>query len=190
METAQLQALWDHLQIGKVLATYCRAIDRCDKELLKSVYWPDASEDHGIFNGNAWDFAEFIIPLLKGMRGSMHKISNTLIDLHGERASAETYVCAYHLVDEEDGRQTDLVVGGRYLDRFERREGQWRISNRIFVLDWNQNQPATSIWDSGMHAQMRNRGSHDRNDLSYGLFDRNHSSVAGSGTPSQGSRRL
>jgi hypothetical protein len=170
METAQLQALWDQLQIQRLLATYCRGIDRCDKEILKSAYWPDATEEHGLFNGNAWEFAEFIVPLLKSMKVTMHQISNTLIELDGDKASAETYVSAYHLMDNPDGGQADMVVGGRYLDRFERRRGEWRIAKRLFVHDWNQNLKASCIWDSGMYAELKVRGSNDRTDPSYRVF--------------------
>ncbi|MEP6546336.1 MAG: nuclear transport factor 2 family protein [Gammaproteobacteria bacterium] len=167
---ADVEVVWDHLQINKILATYCRAIDRCDKELLRTVYWPDALEDHGIFNGNALEFAEFIVPLLSGMKSTMHQISNVLIELHGTHAAVETYVVAYHAVPAADGSMADLVVGGRYLDKFERRGGAWRIAHRTFVMDWNQNQPSTAIWESGLFEQLKVRGSHDRSDPSYRLF--------------------
>lgn len=170
MDSAQIQSLWDHLQIEKQLATYCRAIDRCDTALLKTVYWPDALEEHGIFNGKAWDFAEFIGPMLKGLRLTMHSISNTLIELDGDSAAVETYVVAYHLADNPDGSQTDLIVGGRYLDRFERRSGEWRIAKRTFVHDWNQNQKATVEWEAGWYGQLNVRGRNDREDPSYALF--------------------
>ncbi len=170
MEAADVQAVLDHFQISKMLAVYCRAIDRCDKELLKSVYWPDAVEQHGIFNGNAWDFAEFIIPLLSGMKSTTHEITNTLIDLRGDHAAVETYVCAYHSVPDGAGKHNDLIVGGRYLDRMERRQGEWRIAQRTFVMDWNQNQPSTAQWEGGMFAQLNVRGAHDRSDPSYQFF--------------------
>ncbi len=172
MDSDRLQILWDHLQINQALATYCRAIDRCDNALLKTVYWPDAYEDHGIFRGKAWDFVDYIVPLLKSMKGTAHRISNTLIDLQGDRASVETYCWAYHLLDGEDGRQSDLIVGGRYLDQFERRKDQWRIAERIWVLDWNQNQPASCQWDTGLYIEMRNRGGHYPDDISYELLAR------------------
>jgi SnoaL-like domain len=172
MGTAEVQMVWDHIQITKVLATYCRAIDRCDKELLKSIYWPDALEEHGIFNGNAWDFAEFIIPLLSGMKSTTHQITNTLIDLQGSSAAVETYVCAYHSVPTAAGGHDDLIVGGRYLDRLEKRQGEWRISKRTFVMDWNQNQPSTALWEGGMFGQLSVRGTHDRRDPSYPFFDK------------------
>ena len=172
MEAADVQVVWDHLQIQKRLAMYCRAIDRCDTDLLKSVYWPDADEDHGLFKGKAWDFADFIVPLLSGMRATIHQIGNILIELDGAKAVVETYVFAYHLIEDADRRQTELVVGGRYLDKFERRNGEWRIADRLFVLDWNQNQPATGVWDSGLIAELKTRGAHDRSDPSYPYFSR------------------
>lgn len=167
MDVSQMQTLWDHLQIQKLLATYCRGIDRCDKELLKSAYWPDATEEHGLFNGNAWEFAEFIVPMLLTMKVTMHSISNTLIEINGDRASAETYVVAYHLMATEAGDQAEMVVGGRYVDQFERRKNEWRIASRLFVHDWNQNGAATVQWDGGLYAQLNVRGRHDRNDPSY-----------------------
>ena len=149
---------------------YCRAIDRCDKELLRTVYWPDAVDQHGIFNGNALEFVEFIVPLLSGMKSTTHQISNILIDLRGDHAAVETYVCAYHAVPDGAGNHSDLIVGGRYLDRMERRHGEWRIAQRTFVLDWNQNQPSTAQWEGGMFAQLNVRGAHDRLDPSYPFF--------------------
>jgi hypothetical protein len=170
MDADPVRVIWDHLQIQQVLARYCHAIDRCDEEQLKTVYWEDAVDNHGVFNGNAWEFAEFIIPMLQGMRCTMHKISNTLIQLDGDRAAVETYVDAYHLADGEDGKQYDIVVGGRYLDRFERRRGEWRIAERTFVHDWNQNPAATVQWGGPLYGKLDVLGKHDRTDLSYKLF--------------------
>ena len=170
-DNLQVQFVWDHLQIQKQLARYCRAIDRCDEALLKSVYWPEAYEDHGLFQGKAWDFAEFILPLLGGMDRTIHQISNVLIELEDAKAFVETYVMAYHLMSDPQAGATELIVGGRYLDRFERRDREWRIADRLFVLDWNQSQPATGDWNSGLVAQLKTRGSHDRQDPSYRRFE-------------------
>ena len=125
---------------------------------------------NGIFNGNALEFAEFIIPMLQSMRCTMHRISNTLIQIDGDRAAVETYVEAYHLADGENGAQQDIVVGGRYVDRFERRGGEWRIAHRTFVHDWNQNPAATVVWDGPLYGKLDVRGRRDRDDPSYALF--------------------
>ena len=52
----------------------------------------------------------------------------------------------------------EMVVGGRYLDRLERRGGEWRIAWRTYVMDWNRNVPSTCRWDEGIYARLRNRG--------------------------------
>ena len=89
---AQMQALVDRQAIEDVLMTYCQAIDRCDLELLKSVYHPDATDDHGSFSGNAHEFAEFIIPTLKAViLDGMHTVTHCLINVDGDFATSESY---------------------------------------------------------------------------------------------------
>lgn len=166
---AELRSLADELAIRRVLATYCRAIDRCDAGLLRSVYWPDAVDQHGIFNGNAMQFVDFIVPMLRNMRMTCHSISNILIELQGDVARVETYVRAYHDTTGTEGR-FDIVVGGRYLDRMERRDGEWRIAHRQFVMDWNQNLPATSQWEGPLFGALDVRGTNDEADPSYAFF--------------------
>jgi hypothetical protein len=136
-------------EIGTVLARYAQAIDRCDIDLLKSVYWPDGYDDHGPFKGNAvTDFAEPIMPYLRAMHHTMHCIGNLLVDIRDDdHAFAQSYYMAYH--EHADHNVTDPVqtwVGGRYLDHFERRGGEWRIAKRIVMMDWNDKRPSGSLW--------------------------------------------
>jgi hypothetical protein len=45
-------------------------------------------------------------------------------------------------VREHDGRDVDdLVMGIRYLDRFERRGGEWRIARREVRYEWQRLDP-------------------------------------------------
>ena len=37
---------------------------------------------------------------------------------------------------EGNGDILDSMYGGRYLDELEKRDGEWRISKRTYVLDW------------------------------------------------------
>ena len=52
----ELQAFIDKQAIQDVLVRYCRGVDRCDLEMLRSAYWEDATDDHGSLSGNAWEF--------------------------------------------------------------------------------------------------------------------------------------
>ena len=79
----ELQELVDRQQIYHVLTSYCRALDRCDVELMKSVYWEDGYDDHGVFAGNAQEFAEFIIRgIQEWFEVTQHTIC-TFIDRYG-----------------------------------------------------------------------------------------------------------
>jgi SnoaL-like domain len=149
--------------INTVLCRYATAIDRCDLIMLKSVYWPDATDDHGIFSGNALEFADFIIPMLSELEHTMHRISNVSIELQGDEAAlVQSYYMAYH---EHGPKQ--LLVGGRYLDRFVRRGEEWRIARRVVVMDWNQNLSSTSNWGPGEMYSRLTHGCKAPNDLYY-----------------------
>ena len=153
---SQLQAVIDKQAIQDVLVRYCRGVDRCDLEILRSAYWEDATDDHGSFSGNAWEFCDYLIPALKRMQRTMHLISNTHIELLADWAKSETYCVAHHLMGESGDQE--MVVGGRYLDLFEKRLGTWRIKTRVYVMDWNQNNPSTANWSEGLYAQLKTRG--------------------------------
>jgi hypothetical protein len=147
--------------IYDVLCRYCHGIDRCDLETLRSAYWPEAYEAHGTFNGNAWEFARHMTENLRtGSLRTTQMIGNAWIQVEddGRHARGEIYVLACIQAKDESGATVDRTVGGRYLDRYERRGAEWRIIDRAYVLDWNRNGPDTSIWDSGLYAMLKTRG--------------------------------
>ncbi|MFN3287809.1 MAG: nuclear transport factor 2 family protein [Sphingomonadaceae bacterium] len=172
-----------------VLTRYCRALDRCDVELMRAVYWPDGHDDHGVFSGNAHDFAEFIIrEIRRWFEVTMHAIMNVHYEVAGDVVCTETYLFAYHKVranaaDIEEifgsryAAQFDwasarivpqhFYFGGRYIDRIERRGDEWRIARRTVVMDWNDNGPSGEILDQGMFATLRPLGRRDREDPAY-----------------------
>ena len=169
---AMLDRLFARYQIDDLLARYCQAIDRCDMDGLKAVYWPDAVDNHGVFNGNALEFAEFVIPGLQALTRTMHLIANCVIAFDDDdNAHGETYVVAFHEVPGEPCA-TDAIVGGRYLDRFQRRDGEWRILDRTYVMDWNQNQRTTAEWSSWLYSALDVRGGRFPDDPAFAMFGR------------------
>src|ERR1700675_2186 len=130
----------DQFAITRVTYQVPRALDRRDQPLLQACFWPDATDDHGVFSGNAMDFVEWVMgrdpePYIR----THHNITNLLIEVAGDRAAGEAYFIAYHRMA---GDATDVIVAGRYLDRFERRAGEWRIVHRHAVYEWTTNAPA------------------------------------------------
>jgi hypothetical protein len=132
----RIQEVLDRIEIEDVLHRYCRGIDRCDEKILRSVYHEGAVDDHGVFKGDASDFAAFILPILEGnYEATQHHLTNIRIELNGDSARAETYYVAFHRSDSQHALEQS---GGRYLDRFERRDGRWAIVDRLVVMDWIQ----------------------------------------------------
>lgn len=149
-----LELVASKIAIGETLARYCRGIDRCDVETLKSVFWPEAIANYGEADQKAMAWCDAVIGALKTMLRTQHAISNILIEVDGDRAAAETYCRAYHEVETPQGRR-EMMVGGRYLDSLERRNGEWRILRRQYVMDFNQNGPSSSEWSEGLYAGLK-----------------------------------
>jgi hypothetical protein len=126
----------DHA-IRTVLLRYCRGIDRLDLELVRGCYWPDATDSHGGFVGTRDEFVAWVEKLLARFESTMHFMGNSLIELAGDAAVAETYAIAFHR-SREAKPSLNLIVGVRYVDRFERRGGEWRIAKRVCVTEWSR----------------------------------------------------
>lgn len=163
-------------QITQLCHRYCRALDRVDEELLRSVFHPDSTHDHDIYKGSSSDFCGHAIALLKVLERTQHHLGNVLVEVKGDVATSEAYFMAYHrlgagvsgpgMFEREDvSSAQDVLVGGRYIDRFERRDGEWRIAHRTGVHDWETWQPASERYLPIMSPAARGR--RDRNDPSY-----------------------
>lgn len=183
----RVKRLEDVFAIQQVLGLYCRAVDRMDLELLRSVYHPDAADDHGTFVGNADEFCDFVMEVQGRNSYSSHTIANPVIDLDGDVASVECVYRAYTRVPggwdpvstyfgdpyaaraRDNGtleQEHEHICGGRYLDRFERRDDVWRIAARRVTNEWNQCRPISELWE-GRLAAMRLPGTRDRHDPVY-----------------------
>ena len=148
-----VQRLVDEQEIRQVLARYCRGVDRCDPDLVRSVYHPDATDDHGTFKGLGLDFADAAIPMLRShWQASLHDLGTCIIDIDGDAADVETYFVAYHR-RQQDGETWLDVFGGRYLDRFERRSGRWLIAKRVVVHEWSKLEATPLTFPSELFAR-------------------------------------
>jgi len=150
MGPTTLEELLDREAIRDCLMRYCRGIDRIDPEMIESAYWPGAIDDHGNFRGTVAEFLTFAADRLREMDQTTHFIGNILIELQGESAHVETYFDAYHRMSRADGSRYDLSTAGRYVDRFEKRGGEWRIADRVVAWDWFREYPESADWERGV----------------------------------------
>ena len=135
MQDPDLRALVDRRAIEDVILQYCRGIDRMDRERVRACYHPDATDDHGSFKGDVEAFLAWVFRLLGRYTNTMHFVGNILVELAGDIAAAETYGIAFHR-SKDPAPHLNLMTGFRYLDRFERRDGEWRIAARTAVTEW------------------------------------------------------
>jgi hypothetical protein len=135
----QLADLLDREAIRNVIHRYCRAADRCDLEAFKACYWPDGHDDHGFFGGNAHEFCDYVIPVLRKIEASIHAITNTVIELKGDKAFCESQWSVVHRLRNPEGDGfLDYWHQGRYIDIFEKRDGEWRILCRSTASDMDR----------------------------------------------------
>ncbi len=148
-----------------------RGIDRCDEALLRSCFHPDATDNHGHFKGNGWDFAAFIVKsIAERAHHTTHSVANVLIELDDDDedlARGESYVLAYLRRTADDGKEWLDFFAGRYVDRFERRDGVWQIASRVVVHDWSASaELSADSFPLPMDAFVQ--GKRGRDDLVYG----------------------
>lgn len=156
-------------QIRDVLFRYCRGVDRGDAELIASVYHADAVDEHGAFHGTGVDFAGHVVEAMDAVSNvGQHHLTNILIRVEGHSALVESYFIALHPYQPQGEAAPVLAaVGGRYLDRFECREGNWKIAHRRVVLDWSQERLSGAAWAAATDFPA---GGRRQNDPSSGLF--------------------
>lgn len=162
--------LADRESIRQCLYRYCRAIDRSDFELLSTVYWPGAIEDHDPFYGSAEDFIEHARKSLGPIVQTSHHLGNVLIDIQDDEARVESYVNAHHRVADEGDQKHDFLIGARYLDIMHRRDDEWRISERVVVRDWFRIYPDSADWEVGLFGRPFSPGLRYPQDKSYEIL--------------------
>lgn len=134
---AALQAILDRQVISDLLHRYCRGCDRADEAMLRSCFHADSSHRHGGFEGSSQDFVTLAMTIVKPLQMCKHMLGNIVIAIDGDVAESECHYFAYQRrIDAESGVEEDYFSGGRYLDRLERRAGDWGIVHRLGLLDF------------------------------------------------------
>ena len=168
---ATLDGVISKQAIHELGMAYCRAVDRGDEALLRSLFHPDATVVSGVVNGGIDEFAPAIVSIIRdNLKSSFHSVANEWVKVDGDSAVGESYVTAFTLAGEgADAAQT--ISGGRYVDRYTRRDGQWKISERVFVMDFNINQPSTAIFGEGPYEHLTLRGGFKPDDPVFGFWE-------------------
>jgi hypothetical protein len=162
----KLREMIDRHEIWQVLLRYGRGLDRVDRPLVRSCYFDDAIEDHDSFVGKVDDFIDWADMTTLAYLTTHHGLMNHFCELDGDDAYCETHF----LFTAVAAKPPHFMSIGRYIDHFQRRGGEWRIANRVCVVEGK-----FDIADSAIGAHMQTSypkseaqsATRDRKDVSY-----------------------
>ncbi len=162
---ARLQQLLDRQDILDCLTRFSRGIDRFDRDLFLSAFHADATVAAGPFVGGPAECYDWAMPMHEaGQVSTHHNLLNVTYDIDGDTAHTETY----YLFVGRNRDDSNWMAGGRYVDRLERREGEWRIALRTNVVEWSGMAPTTPLPFADVADIARNgSAARSRADISY-----------------------
>jgi hypothetical protein len=146
IDQAALTLLLDERDIRKLYLRYARAVDRLDSELLRGCFHKDAvitTSSEQVRD----DFVKFVIPALSHFKMTQHVTTNIWVEVEGNSARGDAYAQANHRAPGENGGvDTDYRWGGRYVDQFEKRNGEWRFLSRVVMHDMDRVVKVNETW--------------------------------------------
>jgi ketosteroid isomerase-like protein len=121
----------DRQDIADVLVRYATGIDRRDWPLFRTVWTDDCELDYGeIGTFKGVDAITEFMDQAHAMAGhTMHRLTNQVIDVHGDTAESRTYVDALIMIDGNSG----VNAAGFYDDELVRGDDGWRVARRRFI---------------------------------------------------------
>jgi hypothetical protein len=160
-----VQYLMDRTAILDCISSHSRGHDRHDAELITTAYHPDGFDQHGKTVNQGPGYAAWINPVhASGSQVHTHNITTHTCEIDGDAAHCESYVLVCLL--NHDG-VTARVISGRYIDRLEKRNGEWKIALRRSTVELMFTADASGLQSELFKDQGYPRGTRDRRDLSY-----------------------
>jgi hypothetical protein len=129
----KLQYLLDRQEILDCIARNARGCDRHDSALLSSSYSAQGVDEHGYAVNPGDRYADYANKThAAGSKHNMHHLTTHSCEINGDVAHCDSYVIGLFL--NTDGKSSRLIAG-RYVDRLERKNGEWRIALRRSTVE-------------------------------------------------------
>jgi len=139
---ARLQNLIDRQDILDCQVRFSRGMDRFDRETFLSAFHSDAVIAAGPFVGGPVELYDWASNLHEqGQIATHHNLLNHTCDIDGDTAHTETY----YLFVGRNRDDSNWIAGGRYIDRLEKRDGEWKIAMRTNGIEWSGLVPTLPI---------------------------------------------
>lgn len=121
----------DKAQITDVLIRYATGIDSKDWARFRTCWADEVDVDYGDLGKftDADEFTAMMRQVHDGMGQTYHRISNAVIEVDGDRATARSYVHAVLMAVPDDSTSWIDAIG-HYDDELARTADGWRIVKR------------------------------------------------------------
>lgn len=157
--------LLDRTEILDCIARHARGCDRHDIDLITAAYHRDGVDEHGYATNAGPDYGAWANAThAETSRVHTHNITTHTCEVDGDTAHAESYVIVVLIGPDAKSAQ---FITGRYIDRLERRDGQWRIAVRRSTVEGMFLADARVLQSSFFTEKGYLVGTRDRADLSY-----------------------
>lgn len=125
-----LTTILDERKIARAITRFARAMDERDWETLLAIMAGDATGELGTGPlASPQAVVDCIRSYLDACGPTQHLLGNLLVDVDGNAATSRCYVSDMHLSQAGKDELTFATLGD-YHDRWERRDGAWRLVHR------------------------------------------------------------
>jgi hypothetical protein len=122
------------------------------RQVETGSHWTDTTGEHAnSAHGHLFD-------------ANLHNVTMHMCEIDGDVAHAESYSLGIFL---DRGGETGRILAGRYIDRLEKRDGEWRIALRRATVEIALEGQATLPNGAALPGSGYLRGNRDRTDPSY-----------------------
>jgi ketosteroid isomerase-like protein len=126
--------------IETLIFEYAAGVDAGDfarvaKLFANATYRAAAGDQIAVFKGAEQVqkcFEGMVIRHEDGTPSTKHVTTNVTVDADGDTASAKSY---FSVLQARPELPLQVIVAGRYEDRFERAGGEWRFTDRLILTD-------------------------------------------------------
>jgi len=127
-------------EIQRVILEYALGVDANDWERVRACFFEDAIIRYGdLISGTRDEIMDWLEEKEPVLIGRAHYFGPPLIDLDLDGGSARTELWCINtnrFAPDEAGKFREAIAGLSYQDRFELRDGRWKISERRNSTDW------------------------------------------------------
>jgi|TARA_B110000495_G_C23003003_1_gene592140 hypothetical protein len=162
-----IETLLAEQAIRKVVTFYSRGCDRCDVDIFKLAFHDDAEVKYGTYDGHYEKFCNDIVTGNLTLKDTSHTIINEHynIDVNANQGTGEIYVLAFW-----GSEGFNYTCSGRYLDKYECRDGDWRISFRQYIYDWSRTTKYRGDDPNQIFSGLKYKGTQNKDDISYKIL--------------------